>query len=138
MANIKAIIMPKWGLEMVEGTLAKWHVAEGQPVDQGQPIMDVETEKIANEVEADVGGVLRRVADEGQVIPVGGLLGVIAAKDASEGDVQSFIKNYRSEAVGYELGLRGMDICTGCGPGAMKGPMKGATIAHAKQRIGNG
>ena len=36
--------------------------------------------------------------------------------------------------VGYELGLRGLDICTGCGPGAMKGPMKGATIAHAKQR----
>ena len=37
--------------------------------------------------------------------------------------------------VGYELGLRGLEICTGCGPGAMKGPMKGATIAHAKQRI---
>src|SRR5690606_10263139 len=36
--------------------------------------------------------------------------------------------------VGYELGLRGLDICTGCGPGAMKGPMKGATVAHAKQR----
>ena len=36
--------------------------------------------------------------------------------------------------VGYELGLRGLDICTGCGPGAMKGPLKGATIAHAKQR----
>jgi pyruvate dehydrogenase E2 component (dihydrolipoamide acetyltransferase) len=100
MANIKAIIMPKWGLEMVEGTLAKWHVAEGQPVDAGQPIMDVETEKIANEVEADTGGVLRRVADEGQVIAVGGLLGVIADKDASDTDVQNFIKNYRSEAVG--------------------------------------
>ena len=39
-----------------------------------------------------------------------------------------------TKAVGYELGLRGMDICTGCGPGAMKGPMKGATIAHSKQR----
>src|SRR5690348_12294502 len=39
-----------------------------------------------------------------------------------------------SKTVGYQLGLRGMDICTGCGPGAMKGPMKGATIAHAKQR----
>jgi pyrimidine/purine-5'-nucleotide nucleosidase len=37
--------------------------------------------------------------------------------------------------VGYELGLRGIDVCTGCGPGAMKGPMKGATIGHAKQRI---
>ncbi len=39
-----------------------------------------------------------------------------------------------TKSVGYELGLRAMDICTGCGPGAMKGPMKGATIAHAKQR----
>jgi predicted Rossmann-fold nucleotide-binding protein len=40
--------------------------------------------------------------------------------------------------VGYELGLRGLDVCTGCGPGAMKGPMKGATIGHAKQRIQGG
>lgn len=40
-----------------------------------------------------------------------------------------------TKEVGYQLGLRGMDICTGCGPGAMKGPMKGAAIGHAKQRI---
>ncbi|MGE4559217.1 MAG: nucleotide 5'-monophosphate nucleosidase PpnN [Desulfobulbus sp.] len=43
-----------------------------------------------------------------------------------------------SKEVGYQLGLRGLDICTGCGPGAMKGPMKGATIGHAKQRIYTG
>lgn len=43
-----------------------------------------------------------------------------------------------TKEVGYQLGLRGADICTGCGPGAMKGPMKGATIAHAKQRQGDG
>lgn len=43
-----------------------------------------------------------------------------------------------TKEVGHELGLRGMDICTGCGPGAMKGPMKGATIGHSKQRINNG
>ena len=36
------------------------------------------------------------------------------------------------------MGLRGLDICTGCGPGAMKGPMKGATIGHAKQRLQTG
>jgi len=42
-----------------------------------------------------------------------------------------------TKEVGYELGLRGLNICTGCGPGAMKGPMKGATIGHAKQRIKN-
>ncbi|MDT8409858.1 MAG: nucleotide 5'-monophosphate nucleosidase PpnN [Wenzhouxiangellaceae bacterium] len=40
-----------------------------------------------------------------------------------------------SKEVGYQLGLRGIDIGTGCGPGAMKGPMKGATIGHAKQRL---
>ena len=43
-----------------------------------------------------------------------------------------------TKKVGYELGLRGVDVCTGCGPGAMKGPMKGATIGHAKQRITSG
>jgi predicted Rossmann-fold nucleotide-binding protein len=43
-----------------------------------------------------------------------------------------------TKQVGYEIGLRGLDVCTGCGPGAMKGPMKGATIGHAKQRIRNG
>lgn len=43
-----------------------------------------------------------------------------------------------TKKAGYELGLRSLDICTGCGPGAMKGPMKGATIAHSKQRIANG
>ena len=43
-----------------------------------------------------------------------------------------------SKRVGYEMGLRGLDVCTGCGPGAMKGPMKGATIGHAKQRVQHG
>lgn len=43
-----------------------------------------------------------------------------------------------TKRVGYEMGLRGLDICTGCGPGAMKGPMKGAAIGHAKQRITDG
>ncbi len=52
----------------------------------------------------------------------------------SIGDIE-----YRyTKEVGYQLGLRYIDICTGCGPGAMKGPMKGAAIAHAKQRIKNG
>ena len=42
-----------------------------------------------------------------------------------------------TKEVGYHLGLRALDICTGCGPGAMKGPMKGAAIGHAKQRVGD-
>lgn len=43
-----------------------------------------------------------------------------------------------TKSVGYQLGLRGTDICTGCGTGAMKGPMKGASVGHAKQRIVDG
>lgn len=43
-----------------------------------------------------------------------------------------------TKEIGHQLGLRGFNICTGCGPGAMKGPMKGAAIGHAKQRIDNG
>lgn len=43
-----------------------------------------------------------------------------------------------SKLVGYHLGLRGLDIATGCGVGAMKGPMKGAVVGHAKQQIHNG
>lgn len=43
-----------------------------------------------------------------------------------------------TKEIGYQLGLRGFNVCTGCGPGAMKGPMKGATIGHSKQRIYDG
>jgi pyrimidine/purine-5'-nucleotide nucleosidase len=43
-----------------------------------------------------------------------------------------------SKRVGYNLGLRQIDVCTGCGQGAMKGPMKGAAVGHAKQRHSNG
>jgi len=43
-----------------------------------------------------------------------------------------------TKKVGYETGLRKLNICTGCGPGAMKGPMKGAAIAHSKQRVSSG
>jgi len=43
-----------------------------------------------------------------------------------------------AKQIGYELGLRGLDVVTGCGIGAMKGPMKGAAVGHAKQQIKNG
>jgi predicted Rossmann-fold nucleotide-binding protein len=43
-----------------------------------------------------------------------------------------------TKEVGYQMGLRGLDVCTGCGPGAMKGPMKGAAVGHGKQRNNEG
>ncbi len=50
--TIHAVTMPKWGIEMTEGTLAQWSVREGQRVNKGDPLLEVETEKIVNTVES--------------------------------------------------------------------------------------
>ncbi len=90
--QITPILMPKWGLSMREGTLAVWHVEEGAEISPGIEIMDVETDKIANVVEAADGGLLRRrVGQEGEVYPVQALLGVLAPESVSDADVDAYI-----------------------------------------------
>ncbi|HKP26954.1 MAG TPA: acetoin dehydrogenase dihydrolipoyllysine-residue acetyltransferase subunit [Dongiaceae bacterium] len=94
--KITPIVMPKWGLTMTEGTLSAWHVAEGQTISPGQEIMDVETDKIANAVEAADGGLLRRrVAQVGQVYPVKSLLGVMAPVDVPDAEIDSYISDFK-------------------------------------------
>ena len=79
MSSIKPITMPKWGLAMEEGALARWAVEEGAEIAAGQEIMDIETTKIANVFESPVAGVLRKkVVAEGETVPVGALLGVVS------------------------------------------------------------
>ena len=63
MSRIHAITMPKWGIEMQEGAITSWHVAIGAAVTRGAQLLDVETEKIVNTVEASVEGTLRRVSN---------------------------------------------------------------------------
>src|SRR5439155_1549323 len=71
--------MPKWGLSMTEGRVLDWLVDEGAAVSAGDELCEVETEKITGAVEATASGVLRRrLGGVGEVVPVGGLLGVIA------------------------------------------------------------
>jgi pyruvate dehydrogenase E2 component (dihydrolipoamide acetyltransferase) len=94
--KITPIVMPKWGLTMTEGTLSAWHVAEGQTISPGQEIMDVETDKIANAVEAADGGLLRRrVAQAGQAYPVKSLLGVMAPVDVPDAEIDSYISDFK-------------------------------------------
>ncbi len=79
-ATFQAITMPKWGLAMDEGMVVEWHVAEGARIGAGDEILDIETTKITSALESTTEGVLcRRVADDGETLPVGALLGVIAA-----------------------------------------------------------
>ena len=68
--QIHAVTMPKWGLSMTEGRVVEWQVEEGSPVQPGDELLDVETDKIAGAVEATEAGVLRRrVARPDQLVP---------------------------------------------------------------------
>lgn len=100
MANITPIVMPKWGLSMKEGTVGGWLVEVGTQITVGMPILDVETDKIANAVEAPDAGLLRRkVANEGELLPVKALLGVLADKDVSDTEIDAYIAAYVMPAV---------------------------------------
>src|SRR5438067_9626699 len=55
------LVMPKWGLSMQEGLISRWLKQEGDTVAQGEPVLEVETEKMTNLVEAPAAGVLARI-----------------------------------------------------------------------------
>jgi pyruvate dehydrogenase E2 component (dihydrolipoamide acetyltransferase) len=97
MAEIQAIVMPKWGLAMQEGMLAAWHVAEGQEIAKGQEIADIETSKIANAFESPVAGPLRRrLVGEGETVPVGALLAVVAGASVADDAIEAFVTDFQA------------------------------------------
>lgn len=103
MSQIAAVTMPKWGIEMVEGTINAWTVEVGQAVARGDALLDVETEKIVNTVEAPVAGVLRRqIGAVGDVHAVGVLIGVIADAATSEAQIDAFVATFKGATVNFE------------------------------------
>src|SRR5512132_3279815 len=89
---IKAIVMPKWGLAMQEGMVAKWLVEQGAEIRSGEQILDIETSKIATVYESPFEGPLRRrLVGEGETVPVGALLGVVADPSVSDADLDASI-----------------------------------------------
>ena len=76
------VIMPQMGFDMEEGTVVRWLKAEGDHVDRGEPIVEVETDKATVEVESFASGLLRRiVVTEGITVPVGQVIGIIGTAD---------------------------------------------------------
>ena len=118
-----AVTIPKWGLSMEEGTIVQWHKQVGDPVAEGEEIVDIETDKINNGMESPASGVLRRiVAPEGEKLKVGALIAVLAATDTPDADIDSFVERYGSgpdltDAVGTtDSGFVSVHVDTHLGP----------------------
>jgi pyruvate dehydrogenase E2 component (dihydrolipoamide acetyltransferase) len=102
MANLKAFTMPKWGIEMSEGTVAEWMVAEGEAFERNATLTLIETDKITNEVEAEAAGCfVRLVAQAGETYPVGALLAVLGEPGADAGEIDAFVQSFKGADTGF-------------------------------------
>jgi pyruvate dehydrogenase E2 component (dihydrolipoamide acetyltransferase) len=101
--KIFPITMPKWGIEMQQGTITEWHAAPGGALAKDAPLLDVETEKIVNSVEAPVAGTLRRiVAETGSTEAVGALIAVFADAAVSDAEIDAFIAGFKPADASFD------------------------------------
>ena len=99
-ADMYLLTLPKWGLSMTKGQVVGWLTEEGAEVRPGQELVEIETEKVLSAVEAITSGVLRRrVARAGDVVHVGGLLGVIATPSASDVQIDQYVADFQASYV---------------------------------------
>ena len=97
MNDIYPIAVPKWGIEMVEGTITNWNKEEGDAISKGDEVFEMESDKIVNVWDSPVDGILRRVlVPAGDAHPVGALLGVIADASVADSDIDAFIAAHSS------------------------------------------
>lgn len=90
--GLDAVTIPKWGIEMTHGTIVAWHKSVGDAVKAGEEIVDIETDKIVNSFEARSSGTLvRLLAEVGDELPVGHLIGVIASEAVTEDAIDAFV-----------------------------------------------
>jgi pyruvate dehydrogenase E2 component (dihydrolipoamide acetyltransferase) len=103
MVKLTPFTMPKWGIEMAEGTVADWKVAENAPFARGTVLTLIETDKITNEVEAEKDGrFVRILAKPGETHPVGALLAVLSdGGEASAAEIDAVIAAFKPSESGF-------------------------------------
>jgi len=106
MSRIRAFTMPKWGIEMTEGTIADWTVKEGDTFKRGQTLCLIETAKITNEVDAEYDATVRRILVGGgsEAEPVGALLAVFDEGSHSEEEIEAFVAGFKPAEGGLAKG----------------------------------
>lgn len=95
MSELRALTMPKWGIEMTEGTITQWHVSVGDKFKVGDVLLSVETDKIINDIEAEYeSSCVRVVSDVDETYPVGALLAVMGPAETGAEDIDAFIRQF--------------------------------------------
>lgn len=126
MSEIKTLEMPKWGLSMEEGLLARWAIQEGDSFIPGQEICEIETSKIVNVLEAPFAGTLRRIiAREGETLQVGAVLALAADASVSDAELDEFAASLASAkpaAPGPESAAPGVAAQAGAKPASVVSP----------------
>jgi pyruvate dehydrogenase E2 component (dihydrolipoamide acetyltransferase) len=124
MRVIHPLTMPKWGLSMVEGRIGDWLVQEGMSIESGAELVGVETDKILSPLEAPASGILRRiVARKDDLVPVAGLVGVIADATFPDEEIDAFVVDFQARFAPEKTGqadavsstiqvqVRGQSLC---------------------------
>ena len=84
--------MPKWGMSMTRGLVVEWRVEEGDALEAGDEILDIETEKIVAVYESPCAGILRRrLVAAGETVAVGTVLGIVADASVAEAELDAFV-----------------------------------------------